>query len=94
MSLVALAMRNWVSNSDWLTWRPGAECSYWKMVSFPIETCTAKDVFCRKVKFWNTASGMLKFKVFGASDGGGRMGPGGGHKASVGVMSSETAVTR
>lgn len=26
MNLVALAMRIWVSNNGWFTWRPGAEC--------------------------------------------------------------------
>lgn len=60
----------------------------------PIETCTAKDVFCRKVKFWNTALGIVKFEAPVASDGGGRMGPGGGHKASVVAVKSEAAVTR
>lgn len=94
MNLVALAMRIWVSNNDWFTWRPGAECSYWKTVVLPIETCTAKEVFCRKVKFWNTALGMLKLEVPGATDGGGRMGPGGEHRASVLAMKSGAAVTR
>jgi hypothetical protein len=83
ISLVALAMRIFVSKSDWLTSRPGAECSYSKTVVLPIDALIAKLLFARKLKLLNTASGILKFDELTASVGGGRIGPGGGHRERV-----------
>ena len=57
-----------------------------------MDTCTANEVFCRNVKFWNTASRMRNSEALGASDGGGSTGPGGGHMATVGRMSNGIVV--
>jgi len=47
-----------------------------------------------KLKFWNTASGMLKLEVWAAIDGGGRIAPGGGHRESaVGASRENTPAT-
>ena len=58
----------------------------------PIEAWIAKEVFCTKLKLLKTASGMLKLEVWAASDGGGRIGPGGGHKESTVGASKEITV--
>ncbi len=55
-----------------------------------MEAWIAKEVFCTKVKLLNTASGMLKLEVCEAYDGGGSIGPGGGHRESVVGTSSES----
>jgi hypothetical protein len=57
----------------------------------PIEALIAKDVFPKKVKFWNTASEMLKLDDLRASVGGGRIGPGGGHKERAVGMRKDIA---
>jgi len=65
INFVALAMRIGVSRSDCETSRPGAECSYSKTVVFPIDALMENVVFCRNLKPFSTASGMLKFEVLG-----------------------------
>jgi hypothetical protein len=95
ISLVALAMRIFVSKSDWLTSRPGAECSYSKTVVLPIDALIAKLLFARKLKLLNIASGMLKFDELAASVGGGRIGPGGGHRVrAVGMRKERAAMVK
>jgi hypothetical protein len=59
----------------------------------PIEAWIAKDVSCTKVKLLKMASGMLKLNSWAANDGGGRSGPGGGHKESAVGTSKDTTAT-
>jgi hypothetical protein len=60
-------------------------------VVLPIEAWIANEVFARKVKLLNTASGMVKFDETEASVGGGRIGPGGGHRERAVGMRKERA---
>jgi hypothetical protein len=59
----------------------------------PIEAWIAKEVSCTKVKLLKTASGMLKLNSWAANDGGGRIGPGGGHRESAVGTSNEATAT-